>query len=182
MKNDKMNLDEGKVKMGTLLTDGCRVTAIECSPYLDSADLFCYGTENKISIYGRQYDRNKGFDFIPINDQFIGSRVHCISWSPLSKFSLSELVSHKFVFAAATADFKIRYFDLDDSFTMPEEPERLDYHTNYINSIEFNPSFGHLIASTSDDLTCRVYNIEKKNYRNKYIPKISWSNCKMASI
>jgi len=61
-------------------------------------------------------------------------------------------------------NFQIKVFksDLADNTTVTE----FAGHQSYINSVAFEPD-GNLLASASDDLTCRVWNIKEVSGRNE---------------
>jgi nuclear pore complex protein Nup37 len=83
------------------------------------------------------------------------SRVDCISWSPLAN-SQNKTIS----LAAGGSDKKIRFY-YNSFSTNDSQHITLEGHTNYINSIACAPlSQGFLIASVSDDHSCRIWDLE----------------------
>jgi nuclear pore complex protein Nup37 len=66
-------------------------------------------------------------------------------------------------------NFQIKVYntDLSESTSITE----FEGHKSYINSIAFDPD-GNLLASASDDLTCRIWNTKFSSENNKLDFKI----------
>lgn len=52
------------------------------------------------------------------------------------------------------------YHHLDSLKNCLHHVQVLQGHTDFVNAVTFDPSEGQRVASTGDDLTCRVWNVE----------------------
>ncbi|XP_014204871.1 nucleoporin Nup37 isoform X1 [Copidosoma floridanum] len=136
-----------------------QIHCVEWSPYEWSEDLICIGLENKIIIASIKFQEEdnqlEDISYTQLKVFNPEGRVHAIAWSPETSLSVvPKLLS----FSVASADFKIRLFNsnlIDESAV-----EILEGHKNYVNSIAYDGD-GELLASVSDDLTCKLWAIKE---------------------
>ncbi|KAL1122530.1 hypothetical protein AAG570_002861 [Ranatra chinensis] len=130
-----------------VLEMGSQVLDIEFSPYEWSHEVLAVAFVDKIMVasikFKEEFEDNIEDDLIfeCVQEFPLYTRVHSMSWS--SETSLRD-IPKCVVLAAATGDFSIQV---------------LTGHTNYVNSISYQPA-GEYLASASDDLTCRVWTVE----------------------
>ncbi|XP_052237413.1 nucleoporin Nup37-like [Dreissena polymorpha] len=121
-----------------------------------SSQLLAVGTESKVSIYQLKFKEEdedvEDFEFQQLTDFQNGCRVTAMSWSPdTSLFSLPKVIR----LAVAGSDRRIRIFstDLKGDGTV----QLLEGHTDFVNSVTFDPDSGTQLASTGDDRWCRIW-------------------------
>ncbi|XP_071451263.1 nucleoporin Nup37 isoform X1 [Hetaerina americana] len=148
-----------------------QIFAVEFSPYEWSQNLICLGlsTEIIVGVVKFQEDQpdeeedksetekcvdDECIEFQPLREFHHETRVQALAWSPDS----SIIVMPRLIrFCSAGSDHKLRLINSD--LVNSDGVQILTGHTDYINAIAFHPD-GHLIASASDDHTCRLWNIE----------------------
>ncbi|XP_032805270.1 nucleoporin Nup37 isoform X4 [Petromyzon marinus] len=146
-----------------------RVHVVEFSPFPRSAGLIAVGCGALITLGacslqirpgGAAEERaacnriveEEGLVFTRMKSYEGGARVHALAWSPDTHLGPHPQMIR---FCSATADKKIRVYrsDLQGS----EEVQELEGHNAYVNAVAFEPTDGHLLASVSDDNTCRIW-------------------------
>jgi len=80
------------------------------------------------------------------------TRVSAIAWSPETSLAVLPRVLR---FCTAGSDGQLRVFS--SNLKDDDKLELLKGHTDYVNSISYDPDKGRHIASTSDDHTCRIW-------------------------
>jgi len=135
------------------------VSAVEFSPFDWSSSFLAVGTNSRVIVYNckfkEEFPEIEDFCYEVLREFNRGSKVRCITWSPeASSYKIPKCAK----FAAAGDDMNIHLImsDLknDDSVVV------IEGHQDYINSITFEPEHGTLLASTSDDHTCRIWNLD----------------------
>ncbi|XP_001606460.1 nucleoporin Nup37 [Nasonia vitripennis] len=136
-----------------------QIQCVEWSPYEWSQHLICIalGEEIIVATIKFQEDDDVVEDIIynALRTFHHETRVHAITWSPETSLSVvPKIVS----FCVAGADFKIRLYnsDLSESNIF----EVLEGHKDYTNDICYDPD-GELLASVSDDHTCKLWAIKE---------------------
>jgi nuclear pore complex protein Nup37 len=180
----KTNVLHKSILFSGSLPINCSPSIIQCSPFPDSSSLIAYGGETYIAVLVRQLRRPPDNESVVLNSWEIKSlvelhhdgRVDCIAWSPLSTHSSQETVLS---LCAGSSDRNLRYY-----FTNLNNKESqfilLEGHSDYINACAFSPlSLGLFVASTSDDHTCRIWNIETQEEVSRLLLKspgvaVSW--------
>lgn len=131
---------------------------VQLSPYEWSQNLICIAFSEEIAIGTVKFhDEDETLEevvYTPIKTFHHDTRVHAISWSPETSLSVVPKV---LAFCVAGADFKIRLYnsDLNDLNKL----EIIGEHRDYINDISYE-SEGELLASVSDDHSCKLWAIK----------------------
>ncbi|XP_076466932.1 nucleoporin Nup37-like [Babylonia areolata] len=132
------------------------VRCVEFSPFQWSCQLLAFGTATKVSVVSCRFQEEdvdlQGLDYSAVKDVQMDHGVACLAWSP--KTSISMLDKH-LCFAAACDDHNVRVFTSDLKET--NSTQVLKGHTDFVNAVTFNPNEEDQLASTGDDLTCRVW-------------------------
>ncbi|XP_004623902.1 nucleoporin Nup37 [Octodon degus] len=137
------------------------VHVVEFNPFEsgDSGNLIAYGGNNYVVIgictFQEEEADIEGIQYKTLRTFHHGVRVDGIAWSPETRLdSLPPVIK----FCTSASDLKIRLFtsDLQDK----NEYKVLEGHSDFINSLAFDPKEGQEIASVSDDHTCRIWNLE----------------------
>ncbi|XP_034936638.1 nucleoporin Nup37 [Chelonus insularis] len=138
-----------------------QVYAVEFSPFEWLQDLICvaFGEEIVVGTVKFQDDDDveDNITYTPIKTFHHDTRVQSISWSPETSLSVVPKIV---AFCVAGADFKIRLYhsNLNDVNIY----EILEGHKDYINAIAYEAE-GELVASVSDDHTCKLWAIKEDN-------------------
>ncbi|XP_028672346.1 LOW QUALITY PROTEIN: nucleoporin Nup37 [Erpetoichthys calabaricus] len=139
------------------------VQVVEFSPF-DSgtpASLLAYGGNQYVAVGTCTFQEEDadvdGVEFTTCRIFHQGVRVDCIAWSPESKL---DVIPRRIRFCTAAADRNIRIFTSD--LQEKHEIKVVEGHSDYINQLVFEPREGHQIASVSDDLTCRIWDLDGK--------------------
>ncbi|KAK0095844.1 hypothetical protein PV326_007210 [Microctonus aethiopoides] len=153
-------MDEAVLSSPTLkLSFTKQVYAVEFSPYEWSQNLICIAFDEEISIGTVKFqdddDVVEEIEHTCIRKFHHETRVHSIAWSPETSLSVVPKV---IAFSVAGADFKIRIYNsnLNDINVY----EILEGHKDYVNDISYE-SEGVLIASVSDDHTCKLWAVKE---------------------
>ncbi|XP_046673013.1 nucleoporin Nup37 [Homalodisca vitripennis] len=134
-----------------------QVLKVEMSPFEWSHSLICivHIDEIVVGVIKFQEEDEEELDEVEILKSFkVDRRVHCVSWSPETSLSV---IPKSVVFACGTADYVYIY-----SSNMADKTKNqiLKGHNSYVNSLAYEPS-GELLASASDDLTCRLWAVKE---------------------
>uniref|UniRef100_A0A0B6ZMA5 Nucleoporin Nup37 n=1 Tax=Arion vulgaris TaxID=1028688 RepID=A0A0B6ZMA5_9EUPU len=135
------------------------VQCVEFSPFEWSCQLLAVGTPSCISVFSCRFQEedvkiSKGIEYTRLRDFSTKCNTLAIAWSPQTSLQvLPKIMS----FAAATDDRTLQIFmtDLNTSHSV----KVLSGHKDFVNAITYDPSEGSLVASTGDDLTCRVWSV-----------------------
>ncbi|XP_071791981.1 nucleoporin Nup37-like [Asterias amurensis] len=154
-------MNENMKPKGTSFTFPCKdvVTCVEFCPYEAASQLIAFGGQLRINVGACRFQEEDktvaGFDYKHLRDFHHDTQVVAISWSPETSL---EVLPRCIRFCTAGADYKIRLFSSD----MKEQDvmELFEGHSDHINDVAFEPTEGQLIASVSDDHTCRVWDME----------------------
>lgn len=136
-----------------------QIYCVEFSPYEWSQHLICIALAEEIVVATVKFqDEDETVEDIaynPIRTFHHDTRPHAIAWSPETFLSAVPKIV---IFCVAGADFKIRLYNsnLNDVNTY----EILEGHKDYINSISYE-SEGELLASVSDDHTCKLWAVKE---------------------
>ncbi|XP_018602601.1 nucleoporin Nup37 [Scleropages formosus] len=144
----------------TVACEGC-VYVVEFNPFESgsSANLLAYGSNQYVVVGTCRFQEEdtevKGVEFTTLRIFHHGVRVDGLAWSPESRLDQLPRIIR---FCTAAADRKLRLFtsDLQDR----HEVKEMEGHTDNINHLVFEPTEGKQIASVSDDLTCRLWDLE----------------------
>lgn len=137
------------------------VHVVEFNPFEsgDSGNLIAYGGNNYVVIGICTFQEEEadidGIQYKTLRTFHHGVRLDGLAWSPETRLdSLPPIIK----FCTSASDLKIRLFtsDLQDK----NEYKVLEGHSDFINSLAFDPKEGQEIASVSDDHTCRIWNLE----------------------
>ncbi|KAK7477626.1 hypothetical protein BaRGS_00031104 [Batillaria attramentaria] len=132
------------------------VRCVEFSPLQWSCQLLAIGTATKVSVVSCRFQEEDaevdGLVHTPVRDVQMDRGVACLAWSP--KTSLNTLPK-VLCFAAGCDDYNVRVFTSD--LKERDEIQEFQGHTDFINAVTFDPGEGNHVASTGDDLTCRVW-------------------------
>ncbi|ESO89119.1 hypothetical protein LOTGIDRAFT_203162 [Lottia gigantea] len=133
------------------------VQCVEFSPFEWSSKLLAVATGSRVAIFSCRFQEEdnevNGFEYNHIREFKLDCKSSAIAWSPGTSLSTLPKVM---CFIAAGVDYKLRLLqsDLKDDDTVLA----FEGHSSYVNSVTFEPNQGEQIASTGDDLTCRIWN------------------------
>jgi len=131
-----------------------RVFCTEFSPFEWSANLLAIGFQSSLTVgtvwLPEESDSNQ-FQFEIVQELHHDTRVQAIAWSPATSLVVAPKTLQ---FATSGTDHKLRLFtsDLNDV-----KVQVLRGHTDYINSIVYEPEKGELVLSGSDDHTAKLW-------------------------
>lgn len=138
------------------------VRCVEFSPFQWSCQLLAFGTATKVSVVACRFQEEdvdlQGLDYSGVKDVQMDQGVACLAWSP--KTSISMLDKH-LCFAAACDDHNVQVFTSDLKDT--NNTQVLKGHSDFVNSVTFAPNEEDQVASTGDDLTCRVWSLQEQD-------------------
>ncbi|XP_012265130.1 nucleoporin Nup37 [Athalia rosae] len=138
-----------------------QIYCVELSPYEWSQHLICVALTGKITIaiikFQDEDDDIEDIDYNPIRTFHHEARAHALSWSPRTSLSVVPKI---IAFGVAGADFKIRLYN--SNLNELNTYQVLEGHKDYVNSIAFEPE-GDILASVSDDHTCKLWDIKEDN-------------------
>ncbi|XP_030844276.1 nucleoporin Nup37 [Strongylocentrotus purpuratus] len=135
------------------------VSCVEFSAFEHSSSLIAFGGDLRVSIgtcrFQEQDNSLSGCEYQHIRDFHHRTRVMSIAWSPQASL---DVLPRCIRFCTAGVDHKIRIFtsDLKDQDTV----QVIKGHQDFINSLTFEPVKGEVIASVSDDHTCRLWGLD----------------------
>ncbi|XP_005109199.1 nucleoporin Nup37 [Aplysia californica] len=136
------------------------VQCVEFSPFEWSYQLLAVGTSSGVSVYSCRFQEEdaevaNGIEFKRLRDFPSKSATPlAIAWSPQTSLQvLPKLMS----FAVAADDRTLQIFATDMNST--HSVKVLSGHSDYVNALTFDPNEGVLLASTGDDMTCRVWSV-----------------------
>jgi len=136
------------------------VQCVEFSPFEWSCNLLAVGTQSGVSIFSCRFQEEDaevdGIEFSRIQD--FPSQCHslAIAWSPQTSL---QVLPKKICLAVSSDDRTLNVFTTDMNST--HSTMVFTGHKDYVNSLTFDPNEGVLLASTGDDLTCRVWSVQE---------------------
>lgn len=175
---EKDTMDEALVSPPTTkLTFSEQIHCVELSPFEWSQHLICIALGEEIVVGTIKFqDEDEMVDdisYMPIRTFHHDTRVHAMAWSPDTSLSVVPKIMS---FSVAGADFKIRLYN--SNLNEVNEYEVLDGHRDYINAISYE-SEGELLASVSDDHTCKLWSVkeDQKYVTSFYLTSPGMSVC-----
>ncbi|XP_060565342.1 nucleoporin Nup37-like [Ruditapes philippinarum] len=121
-----------------------------------SSHLLAAGTDSKVSVYLCKFkeedDDVEDFDYERLAEFQNGCRATAIAWSPETTITSLPKVLR---FAVAGSDRRIRVFTTD--LKGNDSVEILEGHTDFVNSVTFDPDTGDQLASVGDDRWCQIW-------------------------
>jgi len=131
-----------------------RVFSTEFSPFEWSASLLAIGFQSSLTV-GQVWFPEEGdkqdFKFSVLQEIHHDTRVQTFAWSPKTSLTVAP---KSLQFATGGTDHKLRIF----SSNLTEVNVRvIKGHTDYINSIVYEPERGDQILTGSDDHTARLW-------------------------
>lgn len=131
-----------------------RVFCTEFSPFEWSASLLAIGFQASLTVgqvwLPEEGDRQE-FQFEVLQEIHHDTRVQAIAWSPKTSLTVAP---KSLQFATSGTDHKLRLFSSD---LQDVNVRVLRGHTDYINSIVYEPERGDQILTGSDDHTARLW-------------------------
>jgi len=132
-----------------------------CSPFSTSSSFLACGGEGSINVFRAAVEKDEeSWHFDPIAHIPHNTHLRALSWSPRSQETGVVIVS----FCAAGGDKKLRFYQVPAGDEGNTSPVLLCGHSQHINDCAAHPhpQVSHVVASTGDDHTCRLWDIEKK--------------------
>jgi len=132
-----------------------RVFVTEFSPFEWSSNLLAAGFASSILIgqvrFQEEDDKVEGIHFETLKEIHHDTRVQTLAWCPKT----SLVVAPKLLeFATSGTDHKLRLFSSD---MLQVNVKVLKGHSDYINSIVFEPETGDQVVTASDDHTAKLW-------------------------
>lgn len=132
-----------------------RVFVTEFSPFQWSSGLLAVGFQSSLTIgqcwFTEEEESRAEFQFDILKEIHHDTRVQAIAWSPRT----SLVVAPKSIeFATSGTDHKLRIFSTDLTEVTVQV---LKGHTDYINSLVFEPEKGGQVLTGSDDHTAKMW-------------------------
>jgi len=134
------------------------VQLVSFSPHSWSSQLIAFATNSRVTVGSCRFEEEApdvdGLEYTELRQFHHGSRPTALAWGPDSTLTdIPKIVR----LCTAGADKKIRilFSDLKQEDTV----KIASGHTDYINSLIFEPEKGEHIASASDDHTCRIWGV-----------------------
>jgi len=137
------------------LTLPSRVFCTEFSPFPWSANLLAVGLQSSVTIgqcwFTEEDSNTTELQWEVVKEIHHDTRVQAMAWSPKTSLMVAPKVVE---FATSGTDHKVRLFTSD----LGEVNVRvLKGHTDYINSLVFEPEKGEQILTGSDDHTAKLW-------------------------
>jgi len=131
-----------------------RAFCLSFSPFPHSSNLLAAGLQSSITIGQCSFSEETSsgeFSWTVLQEIHHDTRVQALAWSPKSNL----LASPKLVeFATSATDHKVRLFSSDLETVSVKV---LKGHTDYVNSLVFEPEAGDQLVTGSDDQTVRLW-------------------------
>jgi len=132
-----------------------RVFCTEFSPFPWSSSLLAVGLQSSVTIgqcWFTEEDSNiSDFQWEVMKEIHHDTRVQALAWSPKTSLMVAPKVVE---FCTSGTDHKIRLFSSD---LVEVQVRVLKGHTDYINSLVFEPEKGDQIMTGSDDHTAKLW-------------------------
>jgi len=136
-----------------------QIQCVEWSPYEWSQDLICIGLGDEIIVATVKFQEEdnviEDISYTQLKMFHHETRIHDIAWSPETSLNVVPKILS---FSVAGADFKIRLYN--SNLNDKNLTEVLEGHKDYVNSVAYDAD-GELLASVSDDLTCKLWAIKE---------------------
>lgn len=139
------------------------VNTLEFCPYNWCSCLLAVGTNSRVVLYRCRFTTeeceedesvHEDFEFQLLKDIQNGCPVRSLSWSPMSSYKSYEQPDSVRI-AAAGSDRRIKVLTTD--LLQEVDAMVLEGHSDFINSLAYNPGNGDMLVSTGDDYTCRLW-------------------------
>lgn len=121
-----------------------------------SSQLLAVGTDSKVSVYLCKFKEEdedvEDFNYEQLYDFQTGVRATAIAWSPDTSITTLPRVIR---FAVAGSDKWIRVCSTD--LKGNDNVQIIQGHTDFVNSLTFDPHTGDQLASVGDDRWCRIW-------------------------
>lgn len=133
---------------------------VEFSPFEWSSQLLAVGTTTSgVSVFSCRFKEEdneiKGnIEYTRLRDFPMKCNPLCIAWSPQTSL---HVIPKSMSFAVAADDKSLKIYASDMNAT--NSSKILWGHKSFVNALTFDPSEGTHLASTGDDLTCRVWSV-----------------------
>ena len=131
-----------------------RAFSLQFSPFPHSSNLLAAGLQSSITIGQCSFSEETSsgeFSWNVLQEIHHDTRVQALAWSPKSNI----LASPKLIeFATSATDHKVRLFSSDLETVSVKV---LKGHTDYVNSLVFDPESGDQLVTGSDDQTVRLW-------------------------
>lgn len=136
-----------------LLLSG-RVFATKFSPFPNSSNLLAVGLQSSVTIGQCVFPEENSdteFQWTVIKEIHHDTRVQTIAWSPKTNLMMSPKVLD---FATSGTDHKVRQFTSDGDSV---QVKVLKGHSDYVNTVVYEPETGDQLLTGSDDHTVRLW-------------------------
>ncbi|RUS90847.1 hypothetical protein EGW08_001354 [Elysia chlorotica] len=137
------------------------VQCVEFSPFEWSSQLLAVGTTSSgISVFSCRFQEEdsevkNNIEYTRLRDFPLKCNPLCIAWSPQTSLHvLPKTMRNLSIYLTYRLDLDLR-LDLDHE----NQIWILWGHKGFVNALTFDPTEGTHLASTGDDLTCRVWNV-----------------------
>lgn len=160
-----------------------RVFCTVFSPFPNSSNLLAVGLQSSITIGQCSFTEettNTEFQWSIVKEIHHDTRVQTLAWSPKTNLMMSPKIME---FASSGTDHKVRLFTSDgDSFV---QVKILKGHTDYVNSVVFEPETGDQLLTGSDDHTVRLWDngeCVSTLYLKSPVMGIKWHNDEVGKV
>ena len=132
-----------------------RVFVTKFSPFPASSNLLAVGLQSSLTIgqcfFSEDTADSQQFQWSVIQEIHHDTRVQAIAWSPRTNVMTSPKIME---FVSSGTDHKVRLFTSDGDSV---QVKVLKGHTDYVNSLVFEPEAGAQLITGSDDHTVKMW-------------------------
>jgi len=132
-----------------------RVFSTKFSQFPHSSNLLAIGLQSSITIgqaaFPEEDSQQTEFQWTVLKEVHHDTRVQSLEWSPRTNLLMAP---KRLEFASSGTDHKVRVFTSDLNEVQVAE---LKGHTDYVNSLAYEPERGEQLMTGSDDHTVRVW-------------------------
>lgn len=131
-----------------------RVFCTKFSQFPNSGNLLAIGLSSSVTIgqcVFQEETSDSEFQWSVIKEIHHDTRVQAIAWSPKTNLMMSPKILE---FATSGTDHKVRLFTSDGDSV---QVKVLKGHTDYVNSLVFEPESGSQLVTGSDDHTVKLW-------------------------
>lgn len=132
-----------------------RVFCTKFSPFPNSGNLLAIGLQSSVTIGQCCFSEDSTdseFQFNVVKEIHHDTRVQCLAWSPTSNLMMSPKILE---FATSGTDHKVRQFSCEGDSSV--QVKILKGHTDYVNSVVYEPESGEQLVTGSDDHTVKLW-------------------------